>query len=136
MDSIVEAHFHRPVLVVHAERFVVGCVFGNVLDPEATIVDVILNLVRVHITAPALRPVGTFAETSQGANTRTAHVVSDVVGVILILLAAVFVHETGQAKARAQITKHRLEAAHITIGFNHRPADRVSNPVCFTDGAI
>ena len=105
-------------------------------DPEAAVFDVVVNLAFVDVPAPTLQSVFTHAEASKRANTGTTNVVGDVVGVVLVFLAAVLVHETGQVQARAKFTQHRLEAAHIAVGFDHWPADRICHAVRLADRAV
>ena len=134
LDRIVEPHLHRPVLVIHAERFVIGGVFRHEIDPETTVFDIAVNLVGVRRAAPMFTSVAT--EPGQRTDTGAANVVGYIVGIILIFLAAIFIHKARQPKPRAKLAKDRLEAAHVTVGFDHRPADRVGHAVRFADRTI
>ena len=134
LDHIVKAHLHRPVLIFIAEGFVIGGVVGDMFHPEAAIVDIGLQLVGVHFTPAMIGPIPT--EARQRADARAADVVGDVIGVILVFRAAVFVHKAGHAEPRAQIAEHRLEAAHVAVRLHHRPADRVRHRVAFADRAV
>ncbi len=71
-------------------------------DEEATVFNVAIQLVRVHVTAPGLITVFT-APACERANARFANVVGDVVAVVSVFLAAVFINETGQVQHRAQL---------------------------------
>ncbi len=126
---IIEPHLHGPVLVVHREGFIISAILGNMLDPKAAVLDIVVDLALIHVTAPALQTLFACAEPSQRPNSWTANVVSDVVGVILVFLAAVLIHETRQVQHRAKLTKHRLEAADIAVRLDHGPADRIGHTV-------
>ncbi len=60
----------------------------------------------------------------------------DVVGVIGIFRAAVVIDKAGQVQPRAQIAEHGLEAAHVAVGVDHGPADRVGHGVRLADRAV
>ncbi len=51
---VEQADLHRPFLIGLVPRFEVQRLFRDVVNPEAAIVDILLDLVRVRIAAPVL----------------------------------------------------------------------------------
>ncbi len=101
---------------------------------EAAVRDVGVKLARVGRAAPGLVAIATKAH--ERADPRAALVAHDVVGVIGVERAALGIDEAGQAKARAEVDQHRLEAAHVAVGFGHRPADRIARRPRLGDRAV
>ena len=62
--------------------------------------------------------------------------IDDIITIIGIFCAAIFIHHTGQAKPRANIKKYRLESAHITIRRQYRPANGIGNTISLADRPI
>ena len=103
--------------------------------PKATILDIGIKLSRMRHTAP-FRGASFTAESSQRANPRLALVINNIVAIISIFGAAIIIDHARQTKPRPQIKQHRLKAAHITVGFQHRPADRISHTISLADWPI
>ena len=95
-----------------------------------------MNLVRVHLTASPLWAVFALAEACQGADAGATDVVGDIVGVVLILLAAILIHETWHIQPRTKVAKHGLEATHVTVRFNDWPANCIGHTIGLADWTV
>ena len=103
--------------------------------PESPVLDIGLELAGVRLAA-AFRTAILAAESGKRSDPGLALVVHDVVAVILELGAAVVIHHAGKSQPRAQIEQHRLEAAHIAVRLDHRPADGVRHRIGLADRPV
>ena len=104
LRRVIDAHADGPVLIGSVPRLVVVRPLRDMIDEEAAVFNIAVNLLGVRRPAPDILAV--FApEPGQRANARTAFVAGDVVGVVFVFLAAVLVHETRQTELRPQIAE-------------------------------
>ena len=61
---------------------------------KPAILDIAIKLIRVHIPAPCFIAIAT--KSGQWPDAGFADMVHDVIGIIIIFLAAVFIHKAGQ----------------------------------------
>ena len=92
---VVQPDLDGPILIGRVPRLVELRLVRDVGNPEAAVLLVFLDLVRVRRTTPVLVPIS--APTRQRPDARPALMVLDVVGVIRVFLAAILVHEPWQA---------------------------------------
>ena len=89
LRAVIKAHVHGPVLIGRIPGFVIIRPVGNMFDKEAAIFNIAVKLIRVHIPAPGLRPIA--AKPCQRPDAGFTDMVHDVIGIIVIFLAAVFI---------------------------------------------
>ena len=135
LRGIIEPHLYGKILIGSVCLLEIACLGRDIGMQERAILDIGIQLVRIGRTAPFLIALFT-AESGQRADTVLALMIDDIVTIILEFWCAITVHHAGQTKPCTQIKQHRLEAAHITIRFHHRPANGIGNTVSLADRPI
>ena len=106
------------------------------MAPETAVFDIAVELVRVD-RAGAVAVAVLAAPAGQRTDAGQAFVVHQVIGIPAgIFRRAVFVGQAGQPDTRAEIDQHRLERAHVAVGFDHRLADRIRRAVGAADRPV
>ena len=114
-----------PVEIIAVGVLVVAHVLGQVMPVEAAVLDVALQLVRIGRAAARSSSPSSPRQPASGPMPGRALVVDDVVGIAAgILRRAVRLRPSPAGQPRAEVDQHRLEAAHVAVGLDHRLADR------------
>ena len=135
LRRVVDADLDRPILVGLVPRLVELRLFRDVTDPETAVLDVFLQLVRVGLAAAVLVAV-LAAPTGERADAGAAFVVLDVVAVAVPLGIAGLVDKARKLHQVGDLDQHRLEVAHVAVGFDHRPADGVGGGLGLADRPV
>src|SRR5580692_5936911 len=90
----------------------------QMIAPEAAILDVMAQLVRVWCPSAYLRSIRP-TEAGQWAQARPAFVMHDVVGIRIVSRLAVRIHEVRQAEPAGEIDQDVLKWTDITIRLQH-----------------
>ena len=131
-----EAEEGGPVEIGPVHMAVVLHVIGQLVEPVAAIVDVMLQLFGIGRAPPLRLAVGT-AEAGERAEPRRAFVVHDVIGIAArIARAAVGAGHAWKAEPRAEVEQNLLEGTHVAIGLHHRLADRIGRAIGLRDRAV
>ena len=104
--------------------------------------DIALQLIGGGFAAPA-GCIGAFGEglwplspARQRADARLAHMVRDIVCVVCVFCAAIFIDEGRQAQLCAQFHEGCLEPLHVSVRGDHGPADRIGGGISLADRAV
>ena len=104
------------------------------LNEKATIFDIALKLFGIWRTAPGIAAIA--AKACQWANARFALMRYYVISIIGVFLGAILIHKAWWIQFCAKLAEHGLEAAHIAVGLDHRPADCIRQSVGLTNRAV
>src|SRR5207237_3986945 len=107
----------------------------QMVAPEAAILDVMAQLVRVWCPPAYLRSIRP-TESGEWTETRPPFVMNDVVGIRIVSRLAVRIHEVRHTEPAGEIDQDVLKWTDITIRLQHRHADRIGRPMSRSDWPI
>ncbi len=136
LDLVDQAHALRGLEIALVGVLVVELVVGQVIAPEALVLDIAVELLRVHRPGPLLVAART-APAGERADAGLALVVDEVVRIAArIARAAIGIGEARQFQPRAELDQDVLERPHVAVGLEHRLADRVGRPLGRADRPV
>src|SRR5689334_17025227 len=108
---------------------------GMAVPPEATILDVALQLVWIGSTDASCLAIGP-TPTSERADPRASLVADDIVGIVAVQRATIGIDEARQSKPGAQLDQDILKRTDIAIRLQHWLPDRIRRPIGTADWTV
>ena len=132
LRGIVEPHADGPVLIGRVGHLEELGFFGDVRHPEAAILDIAIELIRIRRAAP----VAAVPPSCKRPDTGAPLVRYDVVCIVLVGRRPVLIDESGQTEPCTQIDQGRLKPAHIPIWRDYRPSNRIRDGFGLTNRTV